>query len=88
MTYSTPLNFLTSIKQLQNRRGPTTAMSWRMSLAVQIIAAKAAEYFTRFASVPQSYFRSPWDTCSSTLKWLISFKGKTPYSKNIKKLIH
>lgn len=57
-----------------------------MSLADQIIAAKAA--FTRFANVPQSYFKSPWDPHSSTLKQLISFKGKIPYSKNIEKLIH
>lgn len=45
MTHRIPLNSLTSIKQLQNERGPTTVVCWKMNPAVRIIAAKAAECF-------------------------------------------
>lgn len=57
MTHHIPLNSLTSTKKLQNKRGPTTIICWRMSPAVQIIAAKAAECFCKICQCSTKFFQ-------------------------------
>lgn len=48
---------LTSVKQLQNKRGPTTVMCWRMSPAVQITVAKAVECFCKVCQCSTKLFQ-------------------------------
>lgn len=59
MTHCIPLNSLTSIKQLRNRRGPTIVAWWRTSPAVQIFAAKAVECFCEFCQCSTKLFQVP-----------------------------